>query len=68
MFQKICSSYDDSVGGPVRVNNLLSTLNVPTISNARLKEMERRTGAVVEQVAEKSSHAAAQDAFNKEMQ
>jgi len=52
-FKKYFPAMIDSVGGPVRVNNLLSTLNVPTISNARLKEMERRTGAVVEQVTEK---------------
>ena len=47
---------------------MLSTLNLPTINDARLNEMERRAGDAVEKVAERYSRTAAHEAFNKEMQ
>lgn len=34
---KLGTAMIDSVGGPVRVNNLLSTLNIPTIGNKNMK-------------------------------
>ena len=58
----------DNLGGPKRVNNMLSTLNLPTINDARLKEMERRAGDAVETIAERSSRTAAREAFHEEMQ
>lgn len=57
----------DSLGGPVRVNNFLASLNLKPISNKNLKTMERRAGNVVEQVADKSARQSALDAFQKEM-
>jgi hypothetical protein len=57
----------DSIGGPRRVNNFLSTMNVPVISNTSLKAMERRAGTSIEVVSDHSCRAAAQDAFQKEM-
>ena len=58
----------DSVGGPNRVNNFLSTLNMPTISNANLKKMETRAGeTAVVKISKNSSSQAAKDAFKQEM-
>lgn len=58
----------DSIGGPDKVNNMLSTLNIPPISGKNLKSMERRAGEVVEEVARKSTQNAAIEAFRMEMQ
>jgi hypothetical protein len=58
----------DSLGGPKRVINMLSTLNLKTISDTNLKEMERRAGDVIEQVSVESSKAAADEAFRNEME
>lgn len=49
--KKIFLAMIDSLGGPDRVNNLLSTLNIPTINNKTLMVMERRAGENVEAVA-----------------
>ena len=57
----------DSIGGPVRMNNFLSTLNIPEIQDKNLKLMERRAGDLIETVAE-STHAAANEAFKAEME
>lgn len=57
----------DSVGGPGKVNNMLSTLNIKPIHSNNLKIMERRAGDFVESVANNSMKAAAEDAFKKEM-
>ena len=57
----------DSLGGPNKVNNLLAALNIPTISNSKLKKMERRAGKSIEKVAADSMKTAAQDAYQKEM-
>lgn len=58
----------DSIGGPVKVNNMLSTLNIPPIGEKNLKCMERRAGEVVEKVARMSTLNAAKEAFEMEMQ
>lgn len=57
----------DSLGGLVRVNNFLASLNVKPISNKNLKTMERRAGNIVEHVADMSTREAAKDAFHQEM-
>ncbi|XP_060582422.1 uncharacterized protein LOC132738835, partial [Ruditapes philippinarum] len=38
---KLGTAMIDSVGGPMRVNNLLSTLNIPTIGNKNMKRKWR---------------------------
>ena len=58
----------DSLGGPVRVNNVLSTLNLKTINVKNLKSMENRAGRTVEMVSKESTHAAANEAFKQEME
>lgn len=59
----------DSVGGPVKVNNMLSTFNKPPIGEEKnLKCMERRADEVVEKVAGMSTHNATKEAFEMEMQ
>ena len=58
----------DSIGGPVRMNNFLSTLNIPEIQDKNLKLMERRAGDLIETVATESTHAAANEAFKAEME
>lgn len=58
----------DSIGGPVKVNNMLSTLNIPPIGEKNLKCMERRAGEVVKKVAGMSTLNAAKEAFEMEMQ
>lgn len=57
----------DSLGGPVRVNNFLSTLNMRPICIKSLKEMEERVGELIEEFAIESSRKAAVDAFEQEM-
>lgn len=57
----------DSLGGLVRVNNFLASLNLKPISNKNLKTMERRAGNIVEHVADMSTRKAAKDAFHQEM-
>ena len=58
----------DNVGGPRRVNNFLTTLNVPSISNSNLKKMERRAGIAVDKISDQSSHETACDAFLMEIE
>lgn len=58
----------DSLGGPNKVNNMLAALNIPSISNSKLKKMERRTGTSIEKVASESMQAAAKEAFQREME
>lgn len=58
----------DSVGGPVKVNNMLSTLNIPPIGKKKLKYKERRAGEVVETVAGMSTQNAIKEAFEMEKQ
>ncbi|WAR00191.1 hypothetical protein MAR_024563, partial [Mya arenaria] len=53
------STMIDCVGGPTNVNNMLSTLNIPTLANNKLME-----GEAVESVASKSTEQAAQDCFH----
>ncbi|XP_053400079.1 uncharacterized protein LOC123542175 isoform X3 [Mercenaria mercenaria] len=45
---KLGTAMIDSLGGPVRVNNFLSTLNVKPICNRNLKKMEERAGEAIE--------------------
>ena len=58
----------DSIGGPVRMNNFLSTLNILEIQDKNLKLMERRAGDLIETVATESTRAAANEAFKAEME
>ena len=58
----------DSIGGPVRMNNFLSTLNIPEIQDKNLKLMERCAGDLIETVATESTRAAANEAFKAEME
>lgn len=62
------SAMIDSLGGPNKVNNMLAALNIPSISNSKLKKMERRTGTSIEKVASESMQAAAKEAFQREME
>lgn len=57
----------DSLGGPRRVNNMLATLNLKTISDSNLKRMEKRAGEIVEKVSAESTRAAADEAYRIEM-
>jgi len=57
----------DSGEGSGKVNNLLSTLNIPPIGKKNLQNIERRAGGFVEKVADHSAKEAAKDAFQKEM-
>ncbi|KAH3711760.1 hypothetical protein DPMN_071434 [Dreissena polymorpha] len=58
----------DSLGGPRRVNNMLATLNLKTISDTNLKKMVKRAGDVIEQVSAESTQAAAEEAYRNEME
>ena len=58
----------DSIGGPVRMNNFLSFLNIPEILDKNLKLMDRRAGDLIETVATESTPAAANEAFKTEME
>lgn len=40
----------DSIGGPVRVNHFLSTLNIPEIQDKNLKLMGSRAGELIETI------------------
>ncbi|KAH3819392.1 hypothetical protein DPMN_121125 [Dreissena polymorpha] len=57
----------DSLSGPSRVNKMLSTLNLKTISDTNLKIMEQPAGEVIEQVATESARIAASDAIINEI-
>lgn len=57
----------DSAGGPDRVNNFLTTLNIKPISFKNMKKMERRAGAHVEAVADRSMKCATDTAVTMEM-
>lgn len=59
--KKIFLAMIDSLGGPDRVNNLLSTLNIPTINNKTLMLMERHAGESVEAVAKVTTKKAAEE-------
>ena len=58
----------DSLGGPVRVNNLLATLDMKSIDHKNLQKMEKRAGEAIEAHAVESTRKAALDAFRKEME
>lgn len=64
---KLGTAMIDCLGGPDRVNNLLSTLNIPTINNKTLMVMERRAGESVEAVAKVTTKKAAEEAYHVEM-
>lgn len=57
----------DSIGGPQRVNNFLTTLDLPSISHKNLKCMERRAGNPIEAYADKSMASATEASFDAEM-
>lgn len=57
----------DSVGGPQRMYNLLSTLDLPIINNRSLKTMERRANNIIEQYAEENMKKESKMAYEKEM-
>lgn len=58
----------DSLGGPVKVNNFLSTMNLKTIPNKNLKAMEERAGEVMVAHSVQSTRQAAENAFENEME
>lgn len=64
---KVGAAMIDSVGGPQRMNNLLSTLDLPIINNRSLKTMERRAGNIIEQYAEENMKKESKMAYEKEM-
>lgn len=66
-FDYLFSAMIDSIGGPVKVNNMLSTLNIKPISNKNLMKMQRRAGAAVETVSKRLAKEAAAKAFQQEM-
>ncbi|VDI62818.1 Hypothetical predicted protein [Mytilus galloprovincialis] len=57
----------DSIGGPQRVYNVLTTLNLPSISHKNLKVMERRAGDMIEDFANISMERRGREAFAGEM-
>ena len=57
----------DALGGPQRVNNVLSTLNLPPISHKNLKVMERREGEMTEGFENLSVEQRGREAFESEM-
>ncbi|XP_060572015.1 uncharacterized protein LOC132730175 [Ruditapes philippinarum] len=65
---KLGTAMIDSLGGPVRVNNVLSALNLKTISDKNLQKMEKRAGEVIECLAEESTSTAAKEVYRKEME
>lgn len=56
----------DALGGPQRVNNVLTTLNLPPISHKNLKVMERRAGDMIEDFANLSMEQRGREAFEAE--
>lgn len=58
----------DSLGGPTRVNNFLSSLNIKPIDQKNLKSMERRAGQKIEEVAKRSMELAATETYKLEME
>ncbi|XP_060551289.1 uncharacterized protein LOC132712867 [Ruditapes philippinarum] len=58
----------DSIGGAVKVNNFLATLDLKLISLENLKEMERRAGEVIEALSAESQRRSAEEAYKKEME
>ncbi|XP_061170366.1 uncharacterized protein LOC133179689 [Saccostrea echinata] len=64
---KLGTAMTDSLGGPDRVNNLLSTLNITTVNNKTLMAMERRAGENVESIAQLTTKKAADEAYHVEM-
>ncbi|KAH3752900.1 hypothetical protein DPMN_187526 [Dreissena polymorpha] len=56
-----------SLGRPVKVNNLLTTLNITPIANRNLKKMEARAWEAIKRILTASSNKAAIDAYEKEM-
>ncbi|XP_069134603.1 uncharacterized protein [Argopecten irradians] len=62
---KLGTAMIDSIGGPGRVNNFLSTFNIPTINDKTLKG--KRAGDVIETVSKEITRKAASDAYKMEM-
>ena len=62
------SAMIDSLGGPVRVNSLLETLDMKSIDNKNFKKMMKRAGMSIEAHAVESTQKAALCAFWKEME
>ena len=56
----------DSIG-PQRVDKIITTLDIPTISHKILKVMERRAGQMIEDYTEKSMANATKVSFDTEM-
>ncbi|XP_076107217.1 uncharacterized protein LOC143075618 isoform X2 [Mytilus galloprovincialis] len=63
---KLGAAMIDALGGPQRVNNVLSTLNLPPISHKNLKVMERRAGEMIEGFANLSMDQRCREAFEAE--
>ncbi|VDI43935.1 Hypothetical predicted protein [Mytilus galloprovincialis] len=63
-----CPGIGKLVGrGPQRVNNVLTTLNLPSISHKNPKVMERRAGDMIEDFANMSMERRGREAFAAEM-
>ena len=56
-----------NVGGPKRMNNLITILDVSFINSRSLKTMERRAGQIVEKYAVNTMKKESIMAFEKEM-
>lgn len=57
----------DNLGGSVRVNNLLSTLNLKPIYDRNFRQIEERPVETIETFATDLTRNAAHGAFDKEM-
>lgn len=66
-FLSVIAAMIDSIGGPQRVNNFLTTLDLPSISHKNFKCMERRAGNLIEAYADKSMASATEASFDAEM-
>ena len=61
------SAMIDNLGSSVKVNNLLSTLNVGRTTRRSLQAIEEQAACFVESVAKQSIESMAQQAFTEEM-
>ncbi|KAH3788392.1 hypothetical protein DPMN_166532 [Dreissena polymorpha] len=57
-----------SLGRPMKVNNVQTTLNITLIVNINLKKMEARAGEAIKKISTASSNKAAIDSYELEME
>ena len=58
----------DSIGGPTKVNNVLTALNIPTVPNRNLKKWNVELAKVLKKLPIKSAQAAANETLEQEME